>query len=292
MPQWTVGGAAALHAHAPTVLAALNGLVAAWPDGVPEDRLATIRTVAAEGLGLPPLRVLLTGPRSEPVALAPEVMAFAEQFAVDVSVIDDAQRRAWFDAVGELAFETTFLVWVADYVPRTRTVLNQLFGPDAWFDVGLTPTQHTQLLMDEFLREVALLDGLDPVTTELVRLRGARQHTCRICMSRRSLDAVRRGADAVTFESVDTYRSSDLTAAQQAALALTDAIIWTPAHLREQDLAAVRAHLTPAQAVEVVLDVMRNSANKIAVALGADQPEVDSGVQLFEHDGAGGLLFP
>ena len=51
----------------------------------------------------------------------------------------------------------------------------------------------------------------------------------------------------------------------------------------------MREHLTDAQAVEVVLDVVRNAANKIAVALGADEPEVTEGVQLFVTD-ADGLL--
>ena len=37
-----------------------------------------------------------------------------------------------------------------------------------------------------------------------------------------------------------------------------------------------------------MLDVMRNAANKIAVALGADAAEVD-GVQLFELDAPGDL---
>jgi alkylhydroperoxidase family enzyme len=148
-------------------------------------------------------------------------------------------------------------------------------------------------MMDEFLREVAILDTLDPVATELVRLRGARQHHCRLCMSRRSLDAMRAGADAATFEALDRYRSSSIAPAHRAALGLTDAIIWMPAHLRPQDIAAARLNLTPAQAVELVLDVMRNAANKIAVALGADHPEAVGGaIQLFETDAEGGMHFP
>lgn len=51
----------------------------------------------------------------------------------------------------------------------------------------------------------------------------------------------------------------------------------------------VRRHLTEAQAVEVVLDVVRNAANKIAVALRADTPEVTDGVQLFTTDANGTL---
>ena len=289
---WAMGGATALQRHAPTAAAALIGMVSVWPEGVNEERLAAIRTVTAEGIGLAPLRLPPTGPRREPVTPATEVMSFAEQFAVDVSVIGSTLRRDWFAAVGELAFEATLVVWIADYVPRVRNTLDALFGDDAWYDVALSPTRHAQVVMDEFLREIALLDALDPVTTELVRLRGARQHTCRLCMSRRSLDAMNAGADASTFEAIDRYRSDvGLTPAQQAALGLTDAIIWTPAHLRAADLQAVREHLTPAEAVEVVLDVMRNSANKIAVALGADAPQVE-GIQLFETDSQGDLRFP
>lgn len=288
---WTVGGAAALQLHAATAGAALNGLVATWPESVDEDAMTALRTVTAEGIGLAPLRRPPTGPRRLPVRPAAELMPFAEQFAVDVSVIDEQMRGEWFDLVGDAVLDATIVVWVADFVPRVRAALTALFGDDPWFDVPLSRTRHARLVMDEFSREVALLDALDPVTTELVRLRGARQHTCRLCMSRRSLDAMRAGADALTFESLDRYRQSDLDAAQQAALALTDAMIWTPAHLRPRDLDAVREHLTPAQAVEVVLDVMRNSANKIAVALGADEPEVE-GVQLFELDPTGDLRFP
>ena len=55
----------------------------------------------------------------------------------------------------------------------------------------------------------------------------------------------------------------------------------------EATLAAVRRELAAHEVVEVVLDVVRNAANKIAVALGADAPEVTEGVQWFrtDHDG-------
>ncbi|MDO9457163.1 carboxymuconolactone decarboxylase family protein [Nocardioides sp.] len=288
---WSVGGATALQTHAPTAAVALSGLVSVWPVGVGEAELTTIRAVTAEGLGLTPLWHAPAGPRSEPLEPVAGVMPFAEQFAVDVSVVDDGLRRGWYAVVGHAAFDATLVVWVADFVPRARAALDALFGSDSWFDVGLSATRHGRLVMEEFIREVGLLDALDPVTTELVRLRGARQHTCRLCMSRRSLDAIDAGATAVTFDAVDQYRSSGLGDAEQAALALTDAMIWTPAHLRAQDLDAVRRHLTPAQAVEVVLEVTRNSANKIAVALNADRPEVD-GIQLFQQDEGGGLRFP
>jgi alkylhydroperoxidase family enzyme len=288
---WSVGGAAALQEHAPTAGAALGGLVALWPAALSEIQLATIRMVTAEGLGLSPLRKPPTGPRRAAEVPQAIVMAFAEQFAADVSEIGDDLRATWLEAMGKDAFDGALAVYVADFVPRVRVVLDGLFGHDEWFDTPLVRSEHARLLMDEFIHEVALLDHLDPVTTELVRLRGARQHQCRICMARRSLAAVRDGADATMFQQLDDYRHSTLTDAHQAALALTDALIWTPANLRARDVEAVRTHLEPAEVVEIVLDVMRNATNKIAVALGADAPE-QAGVQLFEVDDAGRLHFP
>ena len=64
------------------------------------------------------------------------------------------------------------------------------------------------------------------------------------------------------FQEVDDYRHSGLSASHQAALALTDALIWTPANMRETDIEAVRTHLQPAEAVEVVLDVMRTQPTR------------------------------
>ena len=91
------------------------------------------------------------------------------------------------------------------------------------------------------------------------------------------------------FEAVDHYASSELPDATKAALALVDAMIWTPTAIPDEVFADVRRHLSDAQAVEVVLDVARNAANKVAVALRADAPEVTDGVQLFTVDMDGTL---
>jgi AhpD family alkylhydroperoxidase len=139
------------------------------------------------------------------------------------------------------------------------------------------------------MRSVARLTALDPTLTELVRLRGARQHDCRLCASRRSQDAIDAGAGDDEFAAVDHHATSDLPDPAKAALALVDALIWTPSAIPESVADAVRAHLTQDQAVEVVLDVVRNAANKIAVALRADAPQVTEGVQLFTTDGDGTL---
>jgi alkylhydroperoxidase family enzyme len=210
----------------------------------------------------------------------PRVVAFAEQFGADVSVIDDAMRTAFLEATGPDAFTVVQAIYVDDFWPR----LMSLLGEPADGAAGeLWPA------LEEFMREVARLDALDPVTTELVRLRGARQHDCRVCKSRRSVAALEDGADEATFDAIDRYADSDLPDRAKAALALTDAIIWTPYDVPDNVLARARAHLTEDELVEVVLDVTRNAANKIAVALGADAASVTDGVELFTTDEDGNL---
>jgi alkylhydroperoxidase family enzyme len=285
---WTLGGAEALSLHAPAAAAALSEVVRSRPEDLDEGAFSAIRVATAGALGL----VALAGSRRPAQVPPPAVVAFAEQFAVDVSLVDDELRADWSEAVGDARFSAVQMVYVADFVPRLRAALDALFGPDEWWDPPQAVTHDSWLAIDTFMREVARLEALDPVLTELVRLRGARQHECRVCKSRRSLAAIEAGAGAATFQAVDTHRTSGLPPATKAALALTDAMIWTPGRLRADEVAAVRAHLSPAQAVEVVLDVTRNAANKIAVALAADAPVVESGVELFETDADGNLAFP
>lgn len=285
---WTLGGAEALSLHAPAVAAALTELVRSRPQDLDEGTFSAIRAATAGAVGLVPLAGTPRPAQVPPVS----VVELAEQFAVDVTMVDDELRAAWAQATGDASFSAVQMVYVADFVPRLRAALDALFGPDEWWDPPVTAVADSWDVVDTFMREVARLDALDPVLTELVRLRGARQHECRVCKSRRSLAAIEAGAQAATFQAVDHYRSSDLPAAAQAALALTDAMIWTPSRLRPEAVDAVRAHLAPAQAVEVVLDVTRNAANKIAVALAADAPVVGSGVELFETDAEGNLSFP
>jgi len=257
---WSLGGSTALAEHAPAVVLSYATLVGVRPSGV-----------------------------FDQVLTSPPVAAFAEQFRVDVSNVDEQLRNDFASETGERQFDVAQMVWIADVSPRLRAALDALFGPSEWKSERRYPVGDLWGVIEGFMASVARLDTLDPTTTELVRLRGARQHDCRICKSRRAKAALDAGADDSTFAAVDDYATSDLPAASKAALALTDAIIWTPDAIPDDVVAAVRAELTPAQAVEVVLDVIRNAANKIAVALGADAPEVSEGVQLFVTDSDGKL---
>ncbi len=219
----------------------------------------------------------------------PAVAEFATQFGLDVSSLDDGQRERFLAATGDQAFAMVQRVYAADFAPRVVAVLDAAFGPGDWPSPPVVEGDAWPLL-EEFMAAVARLDSLDAPTTELVRLRGARQHDCRLCKSRRNQDAIDAGAGDAEFAAVDHYRDSDLPAATRAALALTDALIWTPTAVPPADLAAAREHLSPAQIVEVILDVMRNAANKIAVSLGADAPTVTDGVELFTTDADGNVV--
>ena len=221
---------------------------------------------------------------------SPAVARFAEQFRVDVSVIDDGMRDDFALATGKHQFDVAQMVWISDIAPRLRAALDALFGPSQWPEpVRRYPVTKVWDVLEHFMVSVAQHRALDARLTELVRLRGARQHDCRLCASRRSQEAIDAGADDAEFAAVDNYETSDLPESAKAALGLVDAMIWTPDDIPPSVVARVREHLSDAQAVEVVLDVTRNAANKIAVALRADAPEVTEGVQLFTTD-ADGIL--
>jgi hypothetical protein len=58
-------------------------------------------------------------------------------------------------------------------------------------------------------------------------------------------------------------------------------LIWTPSSIESDVAAGVREHFSDAEAMELTLDVMRNAANKIAVALGADAARVEEGTERY-----------
>jgi alkylhydroperoxidase family enzyme len=255
------GGAAALQLHAPAAAAAFLHVQSVRPGGLYDEVLES-----------------------------PAVLAFAGQFSLDVVGIDEQLRAGFAEATGERQLDVAQMVWVADMTSRLTTTLDTLFGPSEWPVVPRrVPVANVAGTIESFIAAVAHLGRLDPTTTELIRLRGARQHECRICKSRRSVAAIEQGADEATFMAIDHYEDSDLPEATKAALALVDAIIHLPEPIPGTVVEQVRAHLTDAEAVEVVLDTVRTAANKIAVSLGSDAPEVSEGVQLFVTDADGVL---
>jgi alkylhydroperoxidase family enzyme len=273
----------------------LTGLVALTPG---DDRVAAlIRQVCAQAMSLPPLpaSVVVHEPESEAEAF---IVEFAEQFSTDVSRVTVEQRSRLFKYLGDSTFRAVVLMYIADFVPRVRAGLEALGvgqqylqwvdGPISWDTV----TDPSGALFNDFLPAVARMRALDPVTSELVRLRGAAQHNCRLCNSLRESTALESGGSETMYREIERFETSAvLDGRAKAALRYADGLIWTPAHLDADEVAEVRARFSEAEAVELTFDVMRNASNKIAVSLGGDAPRVESGTEQYLLDIDGQTVF-
>jgi alkylhydroperoxidase family enzyme len=258
---------------------------------------ALVRRVCGQALSLPPLPA--EGEVSEPESEAEAVIAeFAEQFSVDVSTITGEQRSRLFKSLGDSAFGVVVQMYIADFVPRVRAGLEALgvgeqylgwkHGRIRW-DRGTEPSD---LVFNDFLPAVARMRALDPVTSELVRLRGAAQHNCRLCKSLRESTALDAGGSESLYEDIERLESSVLLDDRaKAALRYADGLIWTPAHLVADDVVEVRSRFSEAEAVELTFDIMRNASNKVAVSLGADAPRVEQGTERYLLDADGQTVF-
>ncbi len=254
----------------------LTRMMALSPEGE-AGRNALVREACAQAVSLPPL--VAQGPADDDSQLA----EFAGQFTVDVSVLSPAQRSAFMGALGNKAFHMAALIFIADFVPRVRAGLTALgFAPVVDPVVWDRDTDPVDLLLNQFAPTVGALRALDPVTTEVVRLRGAVQHNCRLCTSLREGAALDAGGNESLYSDIEHYESSSLLDdRQKAALRYVDALIWTPSKIDADVAAGVREHFSDAEAFEITLDVMRNAANKIAVALGGDAPRVEEGTERY-----------
>jgi len=254
---------------------------------------ALIRRVCAETLGLPPL------PAEAAVADGQPVIAdFAEQFSIDVSTIGGQQRAALWKTLGDSTFGAVVQMYIADFVPRVRAGLEALGVGDDYLGWTTGPvswdhsTDPSDAVFNGFLPTVARLRALDPLTAELVRLRGATQHNCRLCKSLRETTALNAGGSEAMYGDIEHFEASTvLTDRHKAALLYVDALIWSPARIDSGIAAGVREHFSGAEAVELTFDVMRNASNKVAVALGGDAPRVEHGTEQYLLDVDGQTVF-
>jgi len=258
---------------------------------------ALIRRVCAQTLWLPalPAEVAVTGPGSDADAV---VADFAEQFSIDVSMIGDQQRSRLWSALGDNTFGVVVQMYIADFVPRVRAGLEALGVGQrylGWAD-GRVAWDHTtdpsDAVFNGFLPAVARLRDLDALTSEVVRLRGAAQHNCRLCKSLRETTALDAGGSETLYGDIERFEASELlTDRQKAALRYADALIWSPGHIDRGIVAAVRAQFSDDEAAELTFDVMRNASNKVAVALAGDAPRVESGTEEYLLDANGQTVF-
>ena len=218
-------------------------------------------------------------------------LTFAEQFVVDVSAISDAQRAAMVTAMGNDAFLFVQSVYVNDVFTRARLGLARLFAT-AMPPVTGEAVQPERLWpeLERFMAAVARLDRLEPLLTELIRLHGARVHECRLCQSRVSVKALDLAGDLALLRTAFDATEDRFTDRQRVAILLTDALVTQPSSIDDALVRHVHEHFDAAEVVEIVLDVARNAANKIAVAFGADAPNVTEGVEYFDLDAAGEVI--
>ena len=256
-----------------------------------------VRRVCAQALSLPPLpaEVAVNEPESEAEAVLTE---FAEQFSADVSMITGEQRSRLWKCLGDSTFGAVVSIYIADFVPRVRAGLEALGIGErylGWVQGAFEwdhATEPSDVVFNDFLPAVARMRALDPITSELVRLRGAAQHNCRLCKSLRESTALDAGGSETLYDDIERFESSALFDDRaKAALRYADALIWTPAHLVADDVAEVRARFSEAEAIELSFDIMRNASNKIAVSLGADGPRVDHGTERYLLDADGQTVF-
>src|SRR4030081_509441 len=266
----------------------LTQLVALSPGSPGDGRVVgLVRRVCAETLSLPPLPVEVAAgePESEAEAVVAE---FAEQLSADVSAITVEQRSRLFKSLGDSTFGVVVAMYLADFLPRMRAGLEAL-GVGAQY-LGWThapiewdhATEPSDVVFNHFLPAVGAMRALDPVTSELVRLRGAAQHNCRLCKSVREGRALDAGGSETLYDDIAQFESSTLIDDRaKAALRYADGLIWTPAPLDADVVAEVRARFSEVEAVELTFDVMRNASNKVAVSLGGDAPRVEHGTERY-----------
>jgi alkylhydroperoxidase family enzyme len=218
-------------------------------------------------------------------------LALAEQMAFNVASTQADQRTAFFEQLGAEAVAFAQAVYVADLLPRAHAALDALFGSRSRETKDLSNDADLGAAIEDVIRLIPALEAVDPVTTELVRLLGARRHACRVCQSVRSYSAMAAGADDALFDSVESHETADYDPAQKAALAFADGMLASPARFASEDVARLRAHFGDAACVELILDILRNATNKIAVALGGDAPRVESGYEVYDVKPTGEIVY-
>ena len=143
--------------------------------------------------------------------------------------------------------------------------------------------------IDAFCESVVRSVLVDPLTTEIVRLRCADYHHCRFCAAYREETALTLGLDETLVRKISHHETSDLQPSWKAALRLADALIIDPGSADAALRAELLEHFTEAQIAELIFDVMKWSVQKIDVSLAQDIPPRE-GLSLLMTDGNGHLV--
>ena len=153
--------------QAPVAFTAWDELIGAIASTTPTDLAELARAIARASLD-PTVPAV---PRSDAVA-------FAEQMVVDVASMTPAVRAAGLAELGAGAPAFVLALWTEDMMIRAGIAWREMFGEE-WRPISISAETNPWVAHERFLLEVAKLSALDPVTSELVRLHGARARDCR-----------------------------------------------------------------------------------------------------------------
>ena len=175
---------------------------------------------------------------------------------------------------------------VAARVPRAARLDRAVFADEA-----AVSARAVRAALSDYQDAVVRLRALDPVITELVRLRCARSHDCRVCQTLRLDDAAAAGVDAEMTDQIDFYETSGLDERAKVALRITDAFISWPNAVDEKLAADAHRWFSDAELAELCFDITKWSTQKIHVSLGTDSadalPVNADGVSFLSFDAAG-----
>jgi len=139
----------------------------------------------------------------------------------------------------------------------------------------------------DFAAAAVRAQTVDPLISELVRLRCAQIHDCRLCGSLRVREALDAGLDEAMQRRIASYETGGFSPAAVAALKLCDAIIMRPAWADAGLKNELRQHFSEEQIAELCVDVVKWSQQKALVALRLEAPLADTPTLLtFDESGA------
>jgi AhpD family alkylhydroperoxidase len=258
-----------------------------------------VRSPYADVTVVPESKLLaLPGYPGSPLFSAAErdILAFTEQFLMDVGGTDATARAGLIEHFGaDGARELVSAIYVVEFTQRLQLIAARVLDDDAWSPALVSPRPARDASPADLLTayQAAVIRGstLDPMTTELIRLRCARTHRCRICQTLRLSDARAAGVDEEITAQIDFYERSDLPDRAKVALRVTDAFIIRPDLLSDTVAEQARMSFEPAELASLCLGITKWSTQKIHVALGTDGADGletdDDGVALLSFDETG-----
>jgi AhpD family alkylhydroperoxidase len=258
-----------------------------------------VRAPDADGTAVPVSKLLaLPDYPGSPLFSATErdILAFTEQFLMDVGGTDATARAGLIAHFGpDGARELVSAIYVVEFTQRLQLIAARVLDDDAWSPALVGPPPAGDASPGGLLRayQAAVMRGntLDPMTTELIRLRCARTHQCRICQTLRLADARAAGVDEEITAKIDFYERSDLPDRAKVALRVTDAFITRPDLLSDTVAEQARTSFEPGELASLCLGITKWSTQKIHVALGTDGADGletdDDGVALLSFDETG-----